>query len=70
MSNEIIHLNRVPAGVCQRKDDGSDVRSVQSGPSTITNLAVADFSGNATCIRCLSYLKASKPARKKMRYAA
>jgi len=65
-SKEIIHLERVPYGVCTRKDTGEDVVTTTQNQTMIIDSATALYSGNVTCKRCKQWLKANKEDRKKM----
>jgi len=73
-SETVIHLNRVPAGVCFGKDHAAAeveefIRTPHDKPASFST-ALADFSGNVTCERCLSWLRSNKSRRKQMSVAA
>lgn len=70
----MIHLVRVPSGVCEGKDAYEPQREaaikemIQAGKNGLvyTEEKVAGYSANVDCKRCLQWLKASKARRAKM----
>lgn len=63
---EIMHYAGVPFSVCSRKDLGMDDRVEVQRQTTITHLALANYTGNVTCKRCKQWLKANQNRRAAM----
>jgi len=63
-SEKVTHLNRIPAGVCFGKDRA--VAEASRNEPGSTYLTLTSFSGNVDCLRCKSYIKASRARRERM----
>jgi hypothetical protein len=69
--DQLIHLTRVPTGVCEQKDKAARrvaqelSRPFDRGRAIATPFA--DHTGNVTCPRCKAWMKADKPKRERMR---
>lgn len=66
LDTSLIHFERVPEGVCSRKDTKADEFTIKNGATSVTFTSVSHFHGNVTCSRCKQWMKANKQKKERM----